>query len=476
VETTRKEGDMNSTDSDSRRRHHVVVVGGGFAGVQAVRGLRRARVDVTLVDRQNYTLFQPLVYQVATGALSPAEIAVPLRAIFRRQQNVRVVLGDVTGFDLRRRRVVVDALPNGDAEEPLGYDTLVVAGGSRYSYFGHDGWREHAPELKSLPGALEIRSRVLAAFEAAEVELDPERRRAWLTFVVVGAGPTGVEMAGQIAELAHDTLRRDFRRAHTETARVLLVEAGSRVLPTFPDSLSRKATRALERLGVTPLVDHTVVDVASDRVAIRTPDGAVERVDARIAIWAAGVAASELAAGLAEQAGLDLDRAGRVPVTPELTLPGHPEVFALGDMVGVRTADGSAAPLPGLAPVAMQQGRYAAKAIRARLDDRLPQPFRYADKGNLATIGRSQAVADVKGIRLSGFLAWALWLLVHLVYLIGFQNRLLVVVRWTISFLTRGRGARLIVGQRAGEAERAPAGVSAPGASDASHLALVSDR
>jgi len=467
---------MNSTDSDSRRRHHVVVVGGGFAGVQAVRGLRRARVDVTLVDRQNYTLFQPLVYQVATGALSPAEIAVPLRAIFRRQQNVRVVLGDVTGFDLRRRRVVVDALPNGDAEEPLGYDTLVVAGGSRYSYFGHDGWREHAPELKSLPGALEIRSRVLAAFEAAEVELDPERRRAWLTFVVVGAGPTGVEMAGQIAELAHDTLRRDFRRAHTETARVLLVEAGSRVLPTFPDSLSRKATRALERLGVTPLVDHTVVDVASDRVAIRTPDGAVERVDARIAIWAAGVAASELAAGLAEQAGLDLDRAGRVPVTPELTLPGHPEVFALGDMVGVRTADGSAAPLPGLAPVAMQQGRYAAKAIRARLDDRLPQPFRYADKGNLATIGRSQAVADVKGIRLSGFLAWALWLLVHLVYLIGFQNRLLVVVRWTISFLTRGRGARLIVGQRAGEAERAPAGVSAPGASDASHLALVSDR
>ncbi len=467
---------MNSTDSDSRRRHHVVVVGGGFAGVQAVRGLRRARVDVTLVDRQNYTLFQPLVYQVATGALSPAEIAVPLRAIFRRQQNVRVVLGDVTGFDLRRRRVVVDALPNGDAEEPLGYDTLVVAGGSRYSYFDHDGWREHAPELKSLPGALEIRSRVLAAFEAAEVELDPERRRAWLTFVVVGAGPTGVEMAGQIAELAHDTLRRDFRRAHTETARVLLVEAGSRVLPTFPDSLSRKATGALERLGVTPLVDHTVVDVASDRVAIRTPDGAVERVDARLAIWAAGVAASELAAGLAEQAGLDLDRAGRVPVTPELMLPGHPEVFALGDMVGVRSADGSAAPLPGLAPVAMQQGRYAAKAIRARLDDRLPQPFRYADKGNLATIGRSQAVADVKGIRLSGFLAWALWLLVHLVYLIGFQNRLLVVVRWTISFLTRGRGARLIVGQRAGEAERAPAGVSAPGASDASHLALVSDR
>ena len=465
---------MSSTDFESTPRHRVVVVGGGFAGVQVVRGLRRAPVDITLVDRQNYTLFQPLVYQVATGALSPAEIAMPLRTIFRRQQNARVLLGEVTGFDLGRRRVVVDALPNGDAEEPLEYDTLVVAGGSRYSYFGYDGWREHAPELKSLPGALEIRSRVLAAFEAAEVEPDPERRRPWLTFVVVGGGPTGVEMAGQIAELAHDTLRRDFRRAQTETARVLLVEAGARLLPAFPASLSRKATRALEGLGVTPLVDHSVVDVAADRVAIRTPDGAVEHVDARVAIWAAGVAASELAAKLAEQAGLDLDRAGRVPVTPTLTLPGHPEVLALGDMVEVRSTDGSLAVLPGVAPVAMQQGRYAARAIRTRLDGRLPRPFRYRDKGNLATIGRSQAVADVKGMRVSGFAAWALWLLVHLFYLIGFQNRLLVLVRWTISFLTRGRGARLIVDPRPG-AETTWNAVSAPGPS-VSLLALTNDR
>jgi NADH dehydrogenase len=431
---------------DTTPKHRVVVVGGGFAGVQAVRGLRRAPVEVTLVDRENYMLFQPLVYQVATGALSPAEIAMPLRTILRRQRNARVVLGEATGFDLERREVVVERLPNGGGQQRLAYDTLVVAGGSRYSYFGHDGWRSHAPELKSLAGALDIRSRILAAFEAAEVEPDARRRQAWLTFVVVGAGPTGVEMAGQIAELAHDTLRPDFRSAHTETARVLLVEAGPRVLPAFPESLSRKAARQLERLGVTVRTEHTVVDVAEGRVAMQTPGGTVDRVDARVAVWAAGVAASDLGSTLAEAAGLDVDRAGRVPVTPALALPGHPEVHALGDMVSVGTPDGSA-PLPGLAPVAMQQGRYAARAIRTRLRGREPEPFRYRDKGNLATIGRSKAVAEVKGLRVSGFAAWSLWLLVHLFYLIGFQNRLLVLLRWTTSFVTRGRGARLIVEQ-----------------------------
>jgi NADH dehydrogenase len=425
--------------------HRVVVVGGGFGGLQAARGLRRAPVEVTLVDRQNFTLFQPLVYQVATGALSPAEIAVPLRAVFRRQRNVRVLLAEVTEFDLAQRQVVLGRLPNGEAEEILGYDTLVVGGGSHYSYFGHDGWQPHAPELKSLTGALDIRSRILSAFEAAEVESDPERRRGWLTFVVVGAGPTGVEMAGQIAELAHDALRRDFRSVDTRTARVLLVEALDRVLPGFPPSLSRKAARALEQLGVTPLVGHTVVDVTAGSVAIRAQDGEVEHVAAHAAIWAAGVTASELAAQLAGEAGVEVDRAGRLTVGPDLTVPGHPEVFALGDMVQVRSPDGAIAPLPGLAPVAMQQGRYAARAIRERLRGRDPGPFRYVDKGNLATIGRSKAVADVKGIRVAGFPAWALWLLVHIFYLIGFQNRLLVILRWTISFVTRGRGARLIV-------------------------------
>jgi NADH:ubiquinone reductase (H+-translocating) len=436
-------GPAGSERSGSARR--VVVVGGGFGGIQAVRGLRRAPVSVTLVDRQNFHLFQPLAYQVATGSLSPAEIASPLRAVFKRQENVRVLLAEVTGFDLDRREVTLDHLANGRRRTTLGYDTLVVAGGSHYSYFGRDDWRPHAPELKSLEGALEIRSRILRAFEAAELEPDEARRRSWLTFVVVGAGPTGVEMAGQIAELARDTLRRDFRSVDTRAARVLLVEALDRVLTSFPESLSRKTEHALRQLGVTTLLDHTVVDIAHDSVAIRGPDGEAERIDAHTVVWAAGVTASELAALLAREAGLEVDRAGRVTVGPDLTLRGHPEVLALGDMVRVQARDGTLATLPAVAPVAMQQGRYAARAIAKRVEGETPGPFRYVDKGNLATIGRSKAVADVKGVHLAGFPAWLVWLFVHLFYLIGFQNRLLVFLRWTISFLTHGRGARLIV-------------------------------
>jgi NADH dehydrogenase len=436
-------GPAGSERSESARR--VVVVGGGFGGIQAVRGLRRVPVSVTLVDRQNFHLFQPLAYQVATGSLSPAEIASPLRAVFKRQENVRVLLAEVTGFDLDRREVTLDHLANGRRRTTLGYDTLVVAGGSHYSYFGRDDWRPHAPELKSLEGALEIRSRILRAFEAAELEPDEARRRSWLTFVVVGAGPTGVEMAGQIAELARDTLRRDFRSVDTRAARVLLVEALDRVLTSFPESLSRKTEHALRQLGVTTLLGHTVVDIAHDSVAIRGPDGEGERIDAHTVVWAAGVTASELAALLAREAGLEVDRAGRVTVGPDLTLPGHPEVLALGDMVRVQARDGTLATLPAVAPVAMQQGRYAARAIAKRAEGETPGPFRYVDKGNLATIGRSKAVADVKGVHLAGFPAWVVWLFVHLFYLIGFQNRLLVFLRWTISFLTHGRGARLIV-------------------------------
>ncbi len=424
----------------------VVVVGGGFGGLKAVRGLRRAPVEVTLLDRQNFHLFQPLAYQVATGALSPAEIASPLRTVFKRQRNVRVLLAEVTGFDLEHRSVIAD-LANGDTGVSIGYDTLVVAGGSHYSYFGHDDWRESAPELKSLAGALDIRRRILTAFEAAEAETDMARRRAWLTFVVVGAGPTGVEMAGQIAELARDTLRRDFHDIDTGSARVLIVEALDRVLTSFPESLSRKAARSLEQLGATPLVGHMVVDVTPESVAIRGPDGDTERIETRTVIWAAGVTASELAASLAEAAGLDVDRAGRVTVGPDLTLEGHPEVLALGDMVRVQGSDGETQPLPGVAPVAMQEGRYAAELIRDRLRGKKRGPFRYVDKGNLATIGRSRAVADVKGLHFSGFPAWVVWLTVHLFYLIGFENRLLVFFRWTISFLTHGRGARLIGGR-----------------------------
>jgi NADH dehydrogenase len=426
--------------------HRVVVVGGGFGGLWAVRALKRAPVDVTLVDRQNFHLFQPLAYQVATGALSPAEIAAPLRSILKRQANAGVLLADVTGFDLDLREVVVEPLANGDRRRTIPYDTLIVAGGSSYSYFGHDDWQLYAPELKSMDGALDIRNRILGAFEAAELEQDAERRRSWLTFVVVGAGPTGVEMAGQIAELARDTLHRDFRVADTRAARVYLVEAADRVLTSFPESLSQKARRALERLGVTPVLERMVVDVAADSVAIQSPSGEIEHIEARTVIWAAGVRASGLAAALADAAGVPVDRGGRVTVGPDLTLPGHPEVLAIGDMVAVQSTDGTTAALPGLAPVAIQQGRYAGRAVRNRLRGRSSQPFHYVDKGNLATIGRSKAVADVKGVHLAGFPAWAIWLAVHLFYLIGFQNRLLVLLRWTFSFVTHGRGARLIVG------------------------------
>jgi NADH dehydrogenase len=389
---------------------------------------------VTLVDRRNFHLFQPLTYQVATGALSPGQIAYPLRAIFKRRRNIRVVLAEVADVDLAAREVHLREVGEVPCFRPLPYDTLIVSGGSKYSYFGHDEWRGHAAEVKSLESAIVVRSRLLSAFEAAEVDDDPERRAAWLTFVVVGAGPTGVEIAGQIGELARDTLRHDFRSIDPRDARILLVESSDRVLTTFPPSLSRKAARSLEKLGVTVMTGRVVTGIEPDSVVIDE-----ERVPTRTVVWAAGVTASSLAARLGELTGAETDHAGRVSVEPDLTLPGHPEVFAIGDMVRVGETV-----LPGVAPVAMQQGRYAARVVAARLAGREAKPFRYHDKGNLATIGRASAVADIHGIRLSGFPAWLVWLTVHLFYLVGFQNRLLVFIQWSISFLTRGRGARLI--------------------------------
>jgi NADH dehydrogenase len=425
-------------------RHRVVVIGGGFGGLQAVAKLRRAPVEVTLIDRRNFHLFQPLTYQVATGALSPGEIAYPLRALFKRDRNVRVMLAEVTGFDLERREVLLGSVDGIPAPEQVAYDTLVVAGGSQYAYFGHEEWRRHADEVKSLESALVVRSRLLRAFEAAESEPDPVSRAAWLTFVVVGAGPTGVEMAGQIGELERDTLRRDFRTVDTRTGRVLLVEAAERVLTSFPPSLSAKAQRSLEGLGVTVLTERTVTGIDPGGVTLAHPDGTTEHVPSRTVVWAAGVTASALAGQLGELTGAERDTAGRVTVEPDLSLPGHPEVFAIGDMVRIREADGSTTLLPGVAPAAMQQGRYVAGVIRSRLEARPSPPFRYRDKGNVATIGRAAAVAEIKGLRLSGFVAWVTWLSVHLWYLIGFQNRLLVLVRWSFSFVTHGRGARLI--------------------------------
>jgi NADH:ubiquinone reductase (H+-translocating) len=412
------------------RLTRVVIVGGGFGGLAAARKLRKADIELTLIDRQNFFLFQPLAYQVATGSLSSVEVAIPLRNALRRQKNARVLLGEVTALDLDARTVTVADLPNGTALT-VPYDVLAVAGGSHYSYFGHDEWQEHAPELKTLDGALELRDRILLAFEAAEVEVDAAARDAWLTFVVVGAGTTGVEMAGQIAELARDALPREYREVDTRRARVLLVEAGDRVLPAYGNKLSASAERQLRSLGVTPCLASKVTEIDADGVTLASG----ERIRSRTKVWAAGVAASELARLLADAAGTEVDRAGRVTVEPDLTLPGHREVFAFGDMVLVRGLE-----LHGVAPVAMQQGRHVGRSIQR--DER--SPFSYNDKGELATIGRARAVGSIKGVRVSGFVAWALWLGIHIVYLVGLQNRLVVLTRWAFAYLSRGRGARVI--------------------------------
>ena len=403
--------------------HRVVVVGGGFAGLQTVRALRRAPVDVTLVDRRNFHLFQPLLYQAATGALTAAEIASPLRGVLKRQGNARVVLAEVTGFDLDQRRVLLEH------GAPLAYDSLVVATGATHDYLGHDDWRSVAPGLKTLEDAMEIRRRILSAFEAAELETDPDRRLAWLTFVVVGGGPTGVELAGQIAEIANDTLRRDFRSIDPRTARILLVEADERLLGTFPERLSARTGRALERLGVRPMLDHLVVGVQPDAVDVQR-HGISRRIPARTVVWAAGVRRPAWPPrSLGPAAATWIAPAGSWP-GPDSRSRVSPEVLALGDMVAVHDARPGPR-LPGVAPVAMQQGRYAGRAIRMRLKGRDPGAFRYRDKGNVATIGRLKAVADVRGVPLSGTPAWLVWLVVHLFYLVGLQNRALVLIRWT---------------------------------------------
>ncbi|MGZ4293465.1 MAG: NAD(P)/FAD-dependent oxidoreductase [Solirubrobacteraceae bacterium] len=442
--------------------HRVVVIGGGFGGIHAIQRLRRAPVEITLIDRRNFHLFQPLTYQVATGALSPGEVAYPLRAIFKSAPNVHVMLADVTGFDLESRRVLLTDVPRMDAAPPsVSYDTLIVAAGSSYSYFGHEDWRQYAAEVKTLESATAVRAQILRAFEAAELMTDTEARAAEMTFVVVGAGPTGVEMSGQIAELARDTLRHDFRAIDSRTARVILVDALDRVLSGFPASLSRRAQRSLEGLGVTVMLDHTVVDVDEESVTLSAQDGGTERVATRTVIWAAGVTASGLGRQLGELSGAELDRAGRLTVEPDLTLPGHPEVIALGDMVRVRSGGGDPVTYPGVAPVAIQQGRYAAGLVADRLAARSTEPFHYLDKGNIATIGRGRAVAEVKFLKLSGLPAWMVWLGVHLWYLIGFQNRLLVFIKWSVSFFTHGRSARIITYQPVPDAPAVAAGVAA---------------
>jgi NADH dehydrogenase len=420
--------------------HRVVVVGGGFAGLYTAKGLGGDEgVDVTLVDRRNFHLFQPLLYQVATGALSPGEIAQPLRAVLRKSTNVTVLLGEARGIDPERREVLMS---DGG---PIPYDTLVAATGARHAYFGHDEWAPLAPGLKTIEDAIEIRRRILIAFEAAEREADAERRREWMTFVVVGGGPTGVELAGALGEIANDTLRNDFRAIHAPDAQILLLEAVDRILPTYPKSLSRSAAKQLEKLGATVRTNTRVTGIDEGHVTVTTGAGE-EVIPSRTVLWAAGVQASSFGRHLADAIGLETDKTGRIAVGPDLTIPGHPEILVLGDLNVAKQTNGK--PVPGVAPAAIQQGSYAAKAIGRRARGEPAEPFRYRDKGDVATIGRLSGVADVRLFgpfgQFSGFLAWLTWLFIHIFYLIGFTNRIVVTVRWAWSFVTRGRSTRLI--------------------------------
>jgi NADH dehydrogenase len=425
-------------------RPRVVIVGGGFGGLYAARSLKHADVDVTLIDRRNFHLFQPLLYQVATGALSPGEIASPLRYVLNRQKNTRVLLGEVVDIHVETHEVVLDD------RSRVPYDTVIFATGSTHSHFGHPEWAALAPGLKTVEDATEIRTRLLLAFERAESaaaengDTDPEARRADLTFVIVGAGPTGVELAGAIAEISRDTLKKDFRSINPADANIFLIEGADRVLPVYPAKLSRAAERALTKLGVRTRTGALVTGIDEQGVTVKEHD-TVAKIPARTVLWAAGVQASPIGKLLSDRLGLTLDHAGRVPVAPDLSIAGHPEILVIGDLAAF-LQDGKQ--VPGVAPTAIQQGHYAAKLITHRLRNEKTKPFRYLDKGSLATIGRNQAVADIGPFQFSGILAWLAWLFIHLLYIVEFENRLLIVVQWAYDYFTHNRGARLITGER----------------------------
>ncbi|MBI5186679.1 MAG: NAD(P)/FAD-dependent oxidoreductase [Nitrospinae bacterium] len=409
-----------------KNNKHVVIIGGGFGGLTAAKAFEDANAEVTLIDRSNHHLFQPLLYQVATAGLSPADIAAPIRAILRSQANTEVLMAEVDGINVQDRLVLMK-------DRQVSYDYLVIATGATHSYFGRDEWRRFAPGLKSIVDATTIRRNILLAFENAEMEPDQEKKKAWLTFVMVGAGPTGVEMAGSIAELSHKALKSDFRHIEPAQTRIILVEAGPRILAGFPEDLATKARKKLETFGVEILTGARVEHIDESGVAFSN-----SKIPARTVIWCAGVAASP--AGKWLQA--EVDRAGRVKVRPDLSVPGHPEIFVIGDTACCVQDE---KPLPGVAPVAMQQGRYAASIIKRKIDGETEvEPFRYRNHGNLATVGRSFAIVDLGRIKTSGFIAWMAWIIVHIYYLIGFRNRILVMVEWGWAYLTFQRGARLI--------------------------------
>ncbi len=418
-------------------RHRVVILGGGFGGLGAAHELKRAPLEVTLLDRCNYHLFQPLLYQVATGSLSPANIAAPLRQILRRQKNTKVLLAEAVDIDTSNRRVILS-----DGVVP--YDTLVVATGSSHQYFGHPEWEQFAPGLKTVEDATAMRRRILLAFEAAEREPDPEKLKAWMTFVIVGGGPTGAELAGALGEIAHDTLAHDFRDINPSQTQIILVEGTDRALPTYPPKLSEAARKMLVRLGVTVRTGAMVTEVKAESVTIREGDH-TESIPTRTVLWAAGVLASPLGLILSKKAGAPVDKLGRVLVNPDLSIPEHPEIFVVGDLANFSHQTGK--PLPGVAQPAIQQGRYVGKLIQARLQNQKLPPFHYFDKGNLATIGRGAAVADLNWLKISGLPAWLIWIFIHLLYIVQFQNRLLILLQWAWLYITFDRSARLITGK-----------------------------
>ncbi|HEY7212035.1 MAG TPA: NAD(P)/FAD-dependent oxidoreductase [Bryobacteraceae bacterium] len=422
--------------------YRVVIVGGGFGGLYAAKALKRAPVSVELIDKRNFHLFQPLLYQVATGSLSPGEIAAPLRSILSKQRNTQVLLGEAVDIDPNARRVILR-----DGAE-IGYDSLIVASGSQSSYFGHNEFATWAPELKTLEDATAIRHKILVAFEAAERIADPEERRAWLTFVIVGGGPTGVELAGALGEIANYTLKHDFRSIRPEESRILIVDGGERVLANYPKDLSVKAEKQLIRLGVRVRTGLVVIGVDENGVTMRTKSGEEQHIHSYTVIWAAGVAISEFGRMLARRTGAETQKSGQIMVASDLTIPQYPNIYVVGDLAFVKRPDGR--PLPGVAQVAMQGGAYAARTIVKRLKgEKDIKPFHYFDKGDLAVIGRAAAVANIFGVHVSGFPAWLVWLFIHLMYIVEFQSRVLVFIQWGFLYLTYNRGARLITGTAA---------------------------
>ncbi len=424
-------------------KHQVVILGGGFGGLYAAQSLKNTDADITVIDRRNFHLFQPLLYQVATGGLSPGEIASPLRYVLNRQKNTKVILGEAVDIRVADRSVL---LKDGAL---VPYDTLIVATGATHHYFGHPEWAAFAPGLKTIEDATEIRTRILLAFERAEKDTNPADRRANLTFVVVGGGPTGVELAGALGEISRDTLRKDFRSINPAEANIFLIEGESRVLPPWPPALSKAAVNSLIRLGVQTRTNTRVTGIDGDGVILQFGETST-RISAKTVLWAAGVQASPLGTILSRNTGVQLDRAGRVLVEPDLSLPGHPEILVVGDLASI-TQDGK--PVPGVAPAAIQQGRHAAAVVEARLRNRKLKPFHYLDKGSLATIGRNHAVADIGPLHFSGKIAWLAWLFIHLLYIVEFENRLLIVVQWAYDYFTHNRGARLITGDWASSDE-----------------------